>query len=552
MRLNIAIGGKAGEGINKLAEVVSSSLVRAGLFVFNYKDYQSLIKGGHNFNILSVSDREVHSYGEKVDLLIAFDRRTYQEHFKDCTKEAIIATSDRELQKELERKKIRCFFLDLSSRGKFGNMAFAGFLFKCLGLDLNFLLQEIEEQFKEKSQDTKNKEVVREFYSKSYGATLKLPVKKKLERARHLSGSEAMGEAAIDAGLEFYFGYPMTPSTALLTYLAQRQKDCPNLYVLTPENEIAIINAALGASFSGRKVMVGTSGGGFDLMSEGMSLQGMTELPLVIHLSQRTGPGTGAPTYTSQADLNVALHSGHGDFARVVIAPGDAEEAYEKTAEAIYLAEKVQTLSIILTDKHLAESGYTQEMEKTKLKIPSRKEFPGRGIFKKNSYEHDSRGNTREDAKTIAEGMERRKMKFKTLQEETQKFVRYKVYGAGGKLISNQTDDYNKINQNAGPLLVGFGSTKGAVLDALSSPEMKEFSYLHLLYLEPFPVEIQSFLQRAKEVYVLEGNSTGQLAGLLAQKTGFMVREENKILRYDGRPFTSEYIIRRIKELRNK
>lgn len=533
MRLNLLIGGKAGQGINKLAEIISSALAQAGWFVFNYKDYQSAIKGGHNFNIISISDQNLAAYEEDLDFLFAFDEQTYEEHKKNISKKTIIATSDKELN-----KKINGVFLDLANLGKLGNMAFAGFLFKCLGLDKKFLLGEIETEFGQNSRTeivAQNKKIIEQFYAPDYKLNLKLHLKlpklqqmePKKEPLECLSGSEAISQAAVNAGLEIYFGYPMTPSTEVLSSLALKQKEKKNLFVFTPENEIAVINAALGASFAGRKVMVGTSGGGFDLMSEAMSLQGMVELPLVIHLAQRAGPSTGVPTYTSQADLNAALYAGHGEFPRLVVAPGDAQEAYEKTTEAFYLAEKLNLLSIILTDKHLAESGYTTRIKRSSLTIPKRVNFLSKGVFKKNSYEHDQFGNTTEQAEEIKESADRRKAKIKLVEKEVQKFTRYKIYGKGKNL------------------LVSFGSTKGAILDAL--PRLKEFSYLHLMYLEPFPLEIITYLNKAKKVLVIENNSTGQLAGLLSKKLAVAIPENNRILKYDGRPFTASYLLGRIK-----
>ncbi|MBI2151321.1 pyruvate ferredoxin oxidoreductase, partial [Candidatus Woesearchaeota archaeon] len=237
--------------------------------------------------------------------------------------------------------------------------------------------------------------------------------------------------------------YPMTPATGVLMLLSQEQnktiinkisgKSAP--IVMTPESEISVINMALGASFAGRRVMVGTSGGGFDLMTEGLSLQGMMELPIVIHLAQRIGAATGVPTYTGQGDLNVALYGGHGEFSRLVIAPGDPAEAYEKTREAFYLAEQFGLGAIILTDKHVLESDFTQELPEVKLEIPKRKLILGKDIIKKNSYEHDEAGNTTEDEKVIVDSFQRREKREKLLKEECRKLINYKTFGSGHNLI---------------------------------------------------------------------------------------------------------------------
>lgn len=540
MRINILIGGKAGQGIARLAEVVSSSLIRAGYFAFNYKDYQSLIRGGHNFNVVSFSEQMIFSQGERIDILLAFDKNTLNVHERSITKETIIATANEELSKELLNEGRECFFLNIKELGKAGNMALGGFLFKLLRIDKKFLINEIEDEFKGKEEIiVQNKSVIEQFYSADYKVETRpsfLDLKdsgiKEGQGYSYISGSEAIAEGAVDAELEVYFGYPMTPSTGVLTALALKQKKNnvnKNLFVFSAENEIAVVNAGLGASFAGRRVMIGTAGGGFDLMTEGLSMQGITEIPLVLHLAQRVGPGTGAPTYTSQADLNAAIYGGHGDFSRLVVAPGDAEEAYETSLEAFYLAEKFNLLSIILTDKHLVESGYTAKIEKSKLKIPARKDFPGLegSVFKRSSYEHDEQGNTVEDAEGIKKGVEKRLLKSADLVKETKKFKEYKVYGQGENL------------------LVSFGSTKGAVIDAL--PELKGFSYLHMIYLEPFP-DILEILKKAKRIFVIEGNATGQLADLITRNTSLVVKKEERILRYDGRPFTIDFIKEEIKK----
>jgi 2-oxoglutarate ferredoxin oxidoreductase subunit alpha len=300
--------------------------------------------------------------------------------------------------------------------------------------------------------------------------------------------------------------------------------------------------------------MVGTAGGGFDLMSEGLSLQGMMELPLVVHLAQRAGAATGVPTYTGQADLNVALYAGHGEFSRIVVAPADPEEAYEKTIEAFYLAEKFKTLSIILTDKHLVESAFTcnpLSFKESNLQMPKSEQFAGKGIFRKNGYEHDKEGNTTEVDVEIKKSVERRNRKIAEIRKEISKFTSYKVFGKGISTNSSNVgcNDSGGIGANGNDveckyLLLGFGSTKGAVLHAL--PDLPDFSYCHLIYLEPFPEDIVDLIKKAEKVFVIEGNSQGQLAELITKKTGCKI--ENKILKYDGRPFTAEEITEEIKE----
>ena len=314
------------------------------------------------------------------------------------------------------------------------------------------------------------------------------------------------------------------------------------------ENEIAVINAALGASYAGAMTMVGTSGGGFALMGEAMSLQGMSEVPLVVYLAQRTSPSTGIPTYSTQGDLKFALNVGHGEFPRVVVAPGDAKESFYRTMEAFYLAYKYRILSIIISDKHLAESYYSfDDFEKPRVK-PSRfivakpskdyksykitktgisvRAVPGQGpVVRATSYEHDEYGYTKEDAKWAVKMNDKRFRKVEYLKREIDKLEPIKIYGKGKNLI------------------IGWGSTKGAILDALSS--LKDFRYMQISYIKPFPArQVKREIEKSKSIVLVENNVTGLLGDVIAEQTGYLIK--NKILKYDARPFSPSYIIKKL------
>ena len=508
MRLNILICGKAGQGFNEMAAIISRAIANSGIYVFNYREYGSWIIGGPNFNVLCISDKKTGSFDYSYDIALVLDEEILKLHQEYIKKDAIILS---EKNVKVENKKIE-------------NMYFAGALFKVLGLDKKYLLAEVEKKFKGKSLYEEDVKVISSAYEKNYPKHLSLKAGK---TKKILNGSEAIAHSALSSGLDVYFGYPMTPSTGVLTLLAQAQKNPENKhFVFEPENEIAIANAALGSSFAGALAMIGTSGGGFDLMTEAFAMQGLIEIPLVAHLSQRGSSSTGIPTYTGQTNINVALYGGNGEAARVVIAPGDAKEAWEKTREAFYFSEKYGILSIILSDKHLVESDFSfDEFEESKLKIPERKILTGKKIFRVNSYEHDGTGHVTENAEKIKKSTEKRIKKIGEIEKESKKFETYKEYGKGENLI------------------ISFGSNKGAILDALES--LENFKFIHLIYLEPFP-DIEKELEKAKKVFVLECNATGQLCELIRKKTGFKVEDKNKILKYDGRPFTPKEILEEI------
>lgn len=518
MRFNILIGGRAGQGINELANILSRVLGNAGFYVFNYRDYESLITGGHNFNVLCISDKKVGSFDYRYDAVLALNKETLEIHRQNFHKNTTFIVNFNENRENF-------IFLN-ANKDKTENMAFATALCKILGLEKRFLLDEVKKRFAGKSMLEKDIEVIEHFYSKDFDKEIKINHEKTSRIV--LNGAEGVSKGAVLSGIDVYFAYPMTPATTLLNFLAKEQDKI--FFAFTLEDEIACANAAVGASFSGARVMTGTSGGGFDLMTETLSLQGMTELPLVIYLSQRPGPSTGVPTYTGQNDLLAACFGGHGEFSKVVIAPGNSKECIEKTNEAFYLAEKFGVASIILTDKHLVESDFSfNEFKVKEIKIPGRKLKPGiPGIlFRRSSYEHDFNWNNAEDAKNVRESFEKRLEKQKMLEKETKKFETYKIYGKGKDLI------------------IGWGSTKGAILDALEGLDAR---FLQIIYMNPFPKEISSFIKNARSIFVVENNATGQISKLIAQNLGLIIDDKNKILKFDGRPFTPQEIIDELKK----
>jgi 2-oxoglutarate/2-oxoacid ferredoxin oxidoreductase subunit alpha len=501
MRYNILIGGKAGQGINKISEIVGKVMNDNGYFTFNYREYPSLIRGGHNFNILSISDKRVGSYESKVDGIIAMDDNTAEIHKSELKNGGFI----------IDHK-------DFDSLGRNLNVAQSGALIKIFGIAKEMLVEEIRNQFH-------NDESIRAAEIGFESQKEKFKLVKLKNKIKKMTGNSGIAIGAINSGINVYFSYPMTPATGVLHELAMSQEKYGHL-VIQPENEITAAISALGASFTGAKVMAGTSGGGFDLMTEALSFQGISEIPLVIYLASRPGPGTGIPTYSMQDDLDVALRAGHGEFPRIVIAPGDPTEAVEKTNEAFYLSEKYGCLSILLSDKHLAECEFSCDKEpKKSLKVEVKRKVPGEGIVKASSYEHDQFGNTVETPKIAKENADARIKKYGEIKKEAAKFEMIKIYG-------------KKDSKN---LIIGWGSTKGAILDAI---EGEDYKFLQVLYLKPLSNEIKKEIEKAKKVILVEENVTGQLGRLIREKTGIAIR--NRILKYDGLPFTSDELKKEI------
>ena len=503
MRLNILIGGRAGQGINELSEIVSDILISQGYYVFDYRDYPSLIRGGHNFNILSISDKLISSSESKIDGILALDNLTLAKHKSQLKKQRFIVNSEK--------------FSDL---GINLNVALAGALIRILGIDKKFLMAEVNARLKNKK-SLKAAEKGYQSQAKEYS------LKKLNNKISLMSGSEGIAKGFVDSKADLYIAYPMTPATPVMHILAKNQVK-NNLLVFQPENEIAVANSALGASFAGAKVMVGTSGGGYDLMTEAISMQGMAELPLVVYLASRAGPGTGIPTYTSQADLDIALRGGHGEFPRIVVAPGTAEQARVLANQAFYLSQKFNVLSIVLADKHVAESRYSFIEKKTKpLQIEINRKVPGKTIVKANSYEHDIFGNTIEDGKIATEAANKRVLKYNKIKKEVEKFEMIKIYG-------------KKQSKN---LMIGWGSTAGAIIDAIKDLDAK---FLQVIYMKPMSSKIREEMKKAKKIILVEGNITGQLGRLIREKTGIKI--DKRILKYDARPFESDKLKEEIKK----
>ena len=502
MRYDIVFGGKAGQGPNILTEVVSEGLIKKGFYVFYSRDYQSLIRGGHNFNILSFSDTPVYSNSSKIDILICLDKNTFGMHKKYLKNKGIILKDEEE------------------------NMFFAGAVYKILGIDLKIL----EDELRKLKNYEENVKHARKGYENEK-RKLKLPeLNKQAQNLSLMNGSKAISVGAVSSGLDYYYAYPMTPATPVLTDLSQMQLEKNMKHkTIELENEIAVIIAGLGSSITGKKVMVGSSGGGFDLMTEGLSLAGQAEIPIVLYLSSRPGPGTGVATYTSQGELNLALYSGHGEFSRLVLAPGDPKECKELTNQAFYFSQKYRVPSIILADKHLAEAKYLIENSQKILPV----ENSIIEMKRYNSYEHDEKEKSiaTEDKKIIKKNFERRMKKQEEINGEAESFEMFKVYG----------------KQSSKNLIIGWGSTKGAILDAITEGKI-DAKFLQILYIDPFSRKIKPILEEARKIVIVENNSTSPLSGLIAQKTGIIINDKNKILRYDGRPFFSDELAKEIKE----
>lgn len=576
-KLSLLVGGEAGAGINRSGFLFAKTCLRGGLYVFGANDYQSLIRGGHNFYTVRADDQEVYCQSDTYDLLIALNKETIILHKKELVLGAGVIYDEDQItitNEELKREDIKLFHVPLRKIVKelqgptiMENTVAVGAANAILNYDIEILNSVIKDTFKPKTAE-QNIEAAKQGYNyakehhiNSFGYKLKKNDKVGKKRI-FLTGNEAIGLGALNADCKFYAAYPMTPATSILHFLAPLDREY-SMVVIQTESEIAAINMVAGASYAGVRTMTATSGGGFCLMSEGLGMIGMTETSPVIVLVQRPGPSTGLPTYSAQGDLRFAIHASQGEFPRVVIAPGDIKESFYNTLEAFNLAEKFQIPAIIILDKYLAEShGTTEPFDSNIIGIDhgqhlpeneyNRKEeymrhkftedgvspraIPGNkgAIVRTNADEHNELGFTTEDPVLTIRMANKRSKKLEALTKELEKYETVKLYGP----------------KEADATIIGWGSPKGAIRDAirLLSKEGIKLNYLQIVYLYPFPTnKVQEILESAKKTIIVENNKTSQLTSLIQEH--LLRTVDYKILKYDGRPFNPKALSLRIKEV---
>ncbi|UCE44266.1 MAG: 2-oxoacid:acceptor oxidoreductase subunit alpha, partial [Candidatus Bathyarchaeota archaeon] len=573
----VMIGGEAGAGITRSGFLFAKACLRGGLHVFGTNDYQSLIRGGHNFYVARVDAEEIYSQADTIDLLLALNKETVLLHKNGLVPGGGIMYDEEEVSvsdEELGRDDLKLYSVPLKKVVKelegpliMRNTVALGAAVSLVDYDLEILTGLMKDVFKPKVAELNIKaaKIGYDYAHDHYGGDFEYQLKRTSaaeKRWMFLTGNEAVGLGAIRAGCKFYAAYPMTPATPLLHFMAPLDRKY-GMIVIQVESEIAAINMVAGASFAGARAMTATSGGGFCLMSEGLGMTGMTETPAVIMLAQRPGPSTGLPTYSGQGDLRFAIHASQGEFPRVVIAPGDVEECVYKTMEAFNLAEKFQIPAILITDKYLVESHgaaelfdqkrigidrgplltkdeYVGEEEYKRHKFTedgvSPRAMPGmrRAIVRTSADEHDERGYTTDDPQLTTEMYDKRFKKFDALVRELRNYETTKFYGPA----------------EADATILGWGSTKGPVREAMKllSKEGLKVNYLQIVYLYPFPsADVQGILKSAEKTVVVENNKTSQLSSLIREHC--LMSVDYKILKYDGRPFGPRELKQKIKRV---
>ncbi|MFA6656642.1 MAG: 2-oxoacid:acceptor oxidoreductase subunit alpha [Mesotoga sp.] len=547
----IALSGEAGQGLNTIGDMLALSLFRNGYCIFTDKSYHSRIRGGEYIYRIRVSDTPLFSMRQEFDLIVSLSKSTtlsQLEYFHHKT--TLIFDSDSEHvtteDAGFEMNVMNFPFKTIAKEAgepRAQNVVALGAILALFKVKMEIPSQLIREVFSGKDEVIKSN---LEALERGYNLELSLEIPE-IDANEHnyylVNGTEGTGLGAIAAGCRFLAAYPMTPGTGVMNFLASRAEKY-GIVVEQAEDEIAAVNMVIGGSFAGARSLVTTSGGGFALMQEGISLAAMTETPLVMVDAQRPAPATGLPTRTAQEDLLFVVHAGHGEFPKYVVAPRTPKDAFELTEKAFYIADKYQIPAIILLTESLVDSSATVEapihkeeflqrfvveggdhyrrFEITENGVSPRAIPGGKAPVRVDSDEHDEEG-------YITENLEIRKMMVQKRMK--------KMEGLMGELTAPA-----KFNLDAPLILIGWGDSWGAIDEFATG--RNDVGYVH--YTEVFPIDpsIKQELE-GKRLVSVEGNFTGQFASLLRSETGLNVEH---IGRYDGRPVSANWIEKTLQE----
>lgn len=548
---SVLVGGKAGDGINEAGMIIARLYNQLGYCLYQYLDYQSLIRGGHNFAIVRAAGKKIGACRDRVDFLLALNQDTIDRHGWRLKENSVVIFDSDEVKSGFDGGvglPLKTMAKEAGAPSIARNAGLIGAFSKAAGIEWDIV-----------------EEVLRKEIPKSIDENLEVARRgrdgvdfdgRKAERRSYpccpvITGNELIGLGLLRGGLDAYVAYPMTPSSGILHFLAKVAGEF-EIKVVHPENEIAVILMAQGFAYAGKRAALGTSGGGFCLMAEGMSLAGMAEMPLVVVVSMRAGPSTGVPTYTAQSDLHFVMNAGQGEFTRLVIAPGDIEQAYYWSATSLSLAWKYQIPVILLSDKTLSESAYSFNMGEVR-EIPeigpvlaegegeyrrylrtddgiSPLAFPPKSgaVVKANGYAHQESGITTEDAGEIKAVQDKSLRKEESLKRELESLSAVRTYGP----------------EDASLALLCWGSNKPVCAELAEKLGLR---VVQPVVLNPFPKrQFEEALRGVERTISIESNSTGQLARLI-RCYGF--EADDLILKYDARPFTVDDLEDRLMEV---
>ncbi|UCD50694.1 MAG: 2-oxoacid:acceptor oxidoreductase subunit alpha [Phycisphaerales bacterium] len=556
--VSVVLCGQAGQGVQTVEFLLTRILKLAGCHVFATKEYMSRVRGGLNSTTIRVSSRPVAALVNRIDILVALTPGALA-HVAERLSDETIVLADQAVVGDNANPESP-FVLDVPftqmatdiGNKIYSNIVAVGVLAGLLKVDLDHVTDYVKRYFAKKSQEIvdNNVQAARAGYETAGQLDLPEGLDWNIEATESVkgdilvSGAEAVGLGAIAGGCDFVSSYPMSPSTGVLIFLAQHGRE-HGVLVEQAEDEIAAINMVVGAWYAGGRALATTSGGGFALMTEGISLAAMLETPVVVHLAQRPGPATGLPTRTEQGDLELALYAGHGEFPRIILAPGTLEEGFTLTQKAFNLADKYQVPVFVLTDQYFLDSYYnlpTFDVSQTNVErhiVKTERDYRryavtedgisprgipghGEGLVAIDSDEHDEEGHITEDLDVRVTMNDKRLAKGEVLKQE---IVSPELVGP---------EDYRN-------LVICWGSTYHVVQEALEGLGRDDTAMLHFSQVYPLHPKTAEYVKKAEKSVVVEGNATGQFRKVIRLHAGVDVDEG--LVKYDGLSFAVEEIV---------
>jgi 2-oxoglutarate ferredoxin oxidoreductase subunit alpha len=574
----IGIGGAAGDGLDKSGDTLAKGVSRLGLYVYAYNSYQSIIRGGHIWLRVRIAEKKVYSHGDHLNLLIALNQDSVERHAREVSPGgAVLYNSDRfSCETSLLRDGVVGLPLPVNEITKplgrllpiMQNTVALGAVMFLAQFDFDSTAQVLGDTFRHKGQAVveQNVKILRAGYD--YAREHFVPLVKdawSLSRIRRpfATGNELFALGAVAAGCKFYSAYPMTPASSILHWMASHGEKC-GVLVKQCEDELAVVNMAIGAGHAGVRAMCGTSGGGFALMTEAIGMAGMLEAPVVVIEVQRGGPSTGIPTKTEQGDLNQVFGASQGDFPRVIIAPTDTADCFWTAVEALNLAEKYQLPVLIISDLLVSEHPETIEADALRHDVPIERGELVEGWPKNNGPYKRYRNTPSGVSPRALPGTEGTEYVAATDEHDeegilisdmfTSPPVRRKIMERRMKKVELALRELKppelEGSADAPVTLIGWGSSQGVIREAraLLAAEGVRVNQLAIKYLHPFHTrEVKAILSKSKMLIGVEGNYTGQFARFLRAETGISVHDS--ILKYDGEPFEPRLIAEEVKRI---
>ncbi len=569
----VSIGGAAGQGVATPGDIFAKIFARRGLHVNTYNAYQSIIRGGHTFLTIRSGVEEVTNMGDRIDLLIPLNQDTMDRHLGLLGPGAAVIYNSDSIKPGAAAGGVQICPLPVAkladiTRNKVAQNTLAiGASLSMLGVGFQPLEQALTEQFKKKGEAVvaENVSVARAGYQ--YATENFKPFANPLPMTDKgyavLGGNMALAMGGAAAGVKFYCAYPMSPSTGVLHWMATHARKA-GIMVRQVEDEIGVVNMAIGAAHAGVRAMCATSGGGFALMSEGLGMSAMIETPVVVIDVQRAGPSTGVPTKTEQGDLWQMLGAAFGDYPRLIAAPEDILDCFRIIPEMFNLVDRFQCPGLVLGDLLLSEGRSTVDPKDLDFNVPidrgelitsadgngadgykrykitesgiSPRAIPGvpGHIHTAATDEHDEDGVLISDEFTNPikrrAMMEKRMRKVEGMEAAVQP---PRLMGPPGAEVT----------------LIGWGSTKGVIQEAVEILNEQGISanYLPIRWLVPLKGEaIVEILKKSRYTIIVENNYSGQFARYLRSETSYV--PNGHIRKYDGEPFMPHHIVEAVKE----